>query len=412
MSTPLTRAACEALDAADPLAPLRDRFLLPEGVIYLDGNSLGAMPRTTAARVARTVETEWGRDLITSWNKAGWIGLPRAVGAKIARLIGADADEVVVCDSTSVDLYKLAAAALTLNAPRKVILAEAGDFPTDLYILQGLAGSVGAELKMVAPEAIEAALDETVAVLVLTETNYRSGEIHDMAGLTAKAHAVGALTVWDLSHSAGVLPVDLNGAEADFAVGCGYKYLNGGPGAPAYVFVARRWHEQFRQPLSGWLGHAKPFSFVDDYTPAPGVDRAQCGTPPVLSLVALDEGLNSFQDVEPKALHEKAGELGDLFIALVEQRLPGHGFDIASPRDWSRRGGQVALRHPDAYAICQALIDRGVIPDFRAPDVVRFGLVPLYVRFADLWDAVEILAEVMQSGAWKEQRFAVRAAVT
>jgi kynureninase len=412
MNTPLDRAACQALDAADPLAALRDRFTLPDGVIYLDGNSLGPAPRSTAARVARTAEVEWGRDLITSWNKAGWMALPAKIGAKIARLIGAEADEVVVADSTSVNLYKCAASALSLAAPRKVILAEAGDFPTDLYMLQGLADFSGAELRMVAPDQISASLTDEVALLVLTEVNYRSGEIHDMAGLTAKAHAVGALTVWDLSHSAGVLDVDLNGAKADFAVGCGYKYLNGGPGAPAYVFAARRWHEAMRTPLSGWLGHAQPFAFVDDYAPAPGIARMACGTPPVLSLVALDEGLNSFEGVETAALHERTGRLGDLFIALADQRLASFGLEVASPRDWRRRGGQVSLRHPQAYEICQALIARGVIPDFRAPDVARFGLVPMFVRFAEVWDAVGIIAEVMENEAWRDPRFAVRTAVT
>jgi kynureninase len=412
MNTPLDRAACEALDHADPLGPLRDRFTLPDGVIYLDGNSLGPAPKATAERVARTAELEWGRDLITSWNKAGWMALPAKVGAKIARLIGADADEVVVADSTSVNLYKCAASALKLAAPREVILAEAGDFPTDLYMLQGLADFSGAELRMVAPDQIEAALTDEVAVLVLTEVNYRSGEIHDMAALTAKAHAVGALTVWDLSHSAGVLDVDLNGAKADFAVGCGYKYLNGGPGAPAYVFAARRWHEAMRTPLSGWLGHAQPFAFVDDYSPAPGIARMACGTPPVLSLVALDEGLNSFDGVEMAALHERTGRLGDLFITLADQRLAALGLEVASPRDWRKRGGQVSLRHPHAYEICQALIARGVIPDFRAPDVARFGLVPMFVRFTEVWDAVGILVEVMASEAWRDPRFAVRTAVT
>jgi kynureninase len=408
----LDRAQCEALDQADPLASLRDRFALPDALIYLDGNSLGPLPKTAAARVARTLEWEWGQDLITSWNKAGWIDLPRRIGTRIGRLIGADADEVIVADSTSVDVYKCAASALELKAPRRAIVAEAGDFPTDLYILQGLARTTGCELRIVAPEAVEDALTEDVAALVLTHVNYRTGETHDMAGLTRRAHAVGALAVWDLSHSAGVLDVDLNAAKADLAVGCGYKYLNGGPGAPAYVFVAKRWQEAFQTPLAGWLGHARPFAMIDAYEPAPGIVRAQCGTPPILSLVALEEGVKTFDGVDMSALRARAARLGDLFIALADEHLAGFGLSVASPRDAQRRGGQVSLRHPKGYAICQALIEQGVVPDFRAPDIVRFGLPPTYVRFVDVWDAIERIADVMRSEAWADPRFAKVAAVT
>lgn len=408
----LDRNACEAMDRDDPLASLRDRFLLPDGLIYLDGNSLGPLPKTAGERVRRTLEEEWGRDLITSWNKAGWMDLPRRIGARIAALVGAEADEVIVADSTSVDLYKCAAAALELKAPRRAIVAEAGDFPTDLYMLQGLARTTGAELRMVAPDQVAAALDESVAALVLTHVNYRTGEIHDMAGLTRRAHEVGALAVWDLSHSAGVLDVDLNGAGADLAVGCGYKYLNGGPGAPAYVFVAKRWQPEFRNPLPGWLGHARPFAMIDDYEPAQGVVRAQCGTPPILSLVALEEGVATFDGMDMSALRARAARLGDLFIALAEERLADFGLEVASPRDASRRGGQVSLRHPRGYAICQALIERGVVPDFRAPDIVRFGLAPAYVRAVDVWDAIDRIEQVMRTEAWSDPRFAKVAAVT
>jgi kynureninase len=408
----IDRAHCEALDAQDPLRAIRDRFDIPEGVIYLDGNSLGAPPRGTAEALDRAVREDWGRGLVRSWNAAGWIDLPERLGGKVARLIGAHADEVIVADSTSVDLFKLAAAALRLKPDRRVIVAEAGDFPTDLYILQGLCELTGAELRMVAPDQVEAALTDDVAALVLTHVNYRTGEIHDMAGLTRAAHDAGALTIWDLSHSAGVLDLDLNAANADLAVGCGYKYLNGGPGAPAYLFVARRWQEQFNQPLTGWMGHARPFAFVDDYAPAPGIVRALCGTPPILSMIALEAGLASFDGVEMAAVRAKAQSLGDLFLALVEQRLADHGFTPACPRDGAQRGGQVSLTHPEAYAICQALIEREVIGDFRAPDAVRFGFAPLYVRHVDVWAAVDRLTGVMAQKAWQAERFRVRAKVT
>ncbi|HEY3813356.1 MAG TPA: kynureninase [Caulobacteraceae bacterium] len=407
----ITRTDCEALDAADPLRAIRDRFEIPEGVVYLDGNSLGALAKGVAERLDAAVRQEWGRGLIRSWNTAGWMDLPQRCGAKIARLIGARDDEVIVADSTSVDLFKLASAALSLTG-RNVLVAEAGDFPTDLYILQGLCSLVGAELRMVARQDIEAALSDDVAALVLTHVNYRTGEIHDMDALTRAAQAKGALTIWDLSHSAGVLDIDLNAANADFAVGCGYKYLNGGPGAPAYVFVATRWHERFTQPLTGWLGHARPFAFIDQYEPAPGLARALCGTPPVLSMIALEAGLATFDGVAMRDVRAKAQSLGDLFLTLVDERLGDHGFTPACPRDGGRRGGQVSLRHPQAYGVCQALIEREVIPDFRAPDVVRFGFAPLYTRHLDVWEAVDRLAGVMAEKAFADSRFRVRNAVT
>jgi kynureninase len=412
MTDPIDRAWCEAGDARDPLRHARDRFDLPPGVIYLDGNSLGALPRGVADRIAAVVRDEWGVSLIRAWNRHGWMDLPARIGAAIAPLIGAATDEVVAADSTSVDLFKVAAAALKLRPGRRVIVAEAGDFPTDLYILQGLCESVGAELRLTAPADIEAALTDEVAVLVLTHVNYRTGEIHDMAGLTAAAHAVGALTVWDLSHSAGILDIDLNAAKADLAIGCGYKYLNGGPGAPGYLFVAKRWQADFRQPLTGWLGHARPFAFIDQFEPADGIARGLCGTPPVLSMAAFEAGVATFDELAMADVRAKGRALGDLFIALLDQRLGGHGLEIACPRDGSRRGGQVSVRHPQGYAICQALIEREVIGDFRAPDVARFGLAPLYVRYVDVWDAVQHLLEVMETGAWKEERFSLRAAVT
>lgn len=409
----LTRAACEALDSDDPLATRRDLFELPEGLIYLDGNSLGALPRNVGARLSHAVRDEWGRGLIRSWNTADWISLPARVGGKIARLIGAEADEVICADSTSVNIFKLAAAALMMRPGRKVILSEPGNFPTDLYVLQGLAQFAGdVELRTVPADQIAGALDDSIALLLLTQVHYKSGRLHDMAALTRQAHEVGALTLWDLSHSAGALAVDLNGANADLAVGCGYKYLNGGPGAPAFAYVARRHHEAFRSPLSGWMGHARPFEFVDDYEPGQGLARALCGTPPVLGMTGLDAALEAFDGVEMAQIRAKSMRMGDLFLELAEQRCAGHGFVIACPPDATKRGSQVALAHPDGYAIMQALIAREVIGDFRAPDILRFGFTPLYVRHVDVWDAVERLAQVMDSGEWREARFHQKAAVT
>jgi kynureninase len=410
----LTRAACEALDAADPLAAWRERFALPDGVIYLDGNSLGALPRATAAALEAAVCRQWGADLITSWNKHGWLDLPGRIGAKIARLIGAAPQEVIVTDSISVNLVKLIAAALHLRPGRPVVVAERGSFPTDLYVAQGLAELLGdrLELRTVASAELEAALDERTALLMLTHVDYRSGRIHDMARLTRAAHEVGALALWDLAHSAGAMPVDLTGAGADLAVGCGYKYLNGGPGAPAFLFVAERWQEAARQPLTGWLGHEAPFDFAGAYRPAPGIRRFLAGTPPILSLVALETGVEMFLAVDQAALRAKSVALTEQFIALVEARCAGCGLELASPRDARRRGSQVAFRHAQGYPIMQALIARGVIGDFRAPDLLRFGFAPLYVRFVDLFDAVVRLQEILSEQAWDRPEFKQRAAVT
>ena len=407
----MTRDDCLALDRADPLADRRGLFDLPDGLIYLDGNSLGALPHAVKAQVARTVEAEWGHDLIRSWNTAGWIDLPKRVGAKIAPLIGAAVDEVICADSTSTNIFKLAAGALALRPGRRVIVSEPGNFPTDLYVLQGLAKLLGdVELRVVEPAQIPGALGEEVALLLLTQTHYKSGRLHDMAALTRAAHAAGALTLWDLSHSAGALEVDLNGADADLAVGCGYKYLNGGPGAPAFAYVARRHQGAFRSPLSGWMGHARPFDFVDDYRPGEGMARLLCGTPQVIGMAALEAALSAFDGVSLAALRAKSMRLGDLFIELVEQRL--EGFAIASPRDATQRGSQVSLRHADGYPIMQALIARQVVGDFRAPDILRFGFAPLYIRHVDVWDAVDRFAQVMASGEWREPRFNQVSAVT
>lgn len=409
----ITRQDCLDRDTADPLGGVRERFSLPDGVIYLDGNSLGALPIAAAAAVRDVSERQWGHDLIASWNKHGWIGLPQTVGGKIARLVGARASEVVAADSVSVNLFKLAAAAVCAQGDRRVVLTEGGDFPTDLYILQGLAGLMpDIELRVVRPGEIGAALDDRVAVVLLSHVHYRSGAVRDMAGLNAAIRTAGAMSLWDLSHSAGVLDVDLNRDGADLAAGCGYKYLNGGPGAPAWLFVAERHQAALRNPLSGWMGHARPFDFVDDYTPAAGIDRWLCGTPPILSLAALDAALGAFDGVDVGAARAKAGALGDLFIERVEARCAGKGLTLASPREAAARGGQVSFRHPHGWAVMQNLIARGVIGDFRSPDVIRFGFAPLYVRQVDVWDAVEVLGGILDSESWRDPRYQIVAAVT
>jgi len=407
-----TRAACEELDARDTLAFARERFVVPEGVIYLDGNSLGCLPKTTAPRLAQLVAEEWGKDLITSWNRNDWIGLPGRIGSRIAPLIGAGKDEVIVADSTSVNLFKLAAGAMCLNAPRRVILTERRNFPTDLYVLQGLEEFLGYELRMVAREELVDALTTDVALLALTHADFKTGEIHDMRALNAAAHKAGALTLWDLSHSAGAMELFLDRDEADLAIGCGYKYLNGGPGAPAYLYVARRHQKDLRQPLSGWMGHAAPFDFSETYRPADGMLRHLCGTQAVISMAALEEGIATFDGVDMAAVRAKSRALGDLFLDLVEARCGDSGFAVACPRDSAKRGSQVSLRHADGYAIMQALIAGRVIGDFRAPDFIRFGFAPLYNRYVDVWDAVDRLATIMKDGVWREARFQARAAVT
>ncbi len=410
----LTRETLGNRDQADPLAATRDAFSLPPGVIYLDGNSLGAMPKATAARVTDLVTRQWGTDLIRSWNTHDWIGAAARIGAKIAPLVGANTDEVIVADSTSVNLFKLACGALSLRPGRRVILTEPGNFPTDLYILQGLERLLGgrAEVKVRDREDLPGAIDGDTAAVVLTHVHYKTGECWPMAEITARAHADGAVALWDLSHSAGALPVDLNAAEADLAVGCGYKYLNGGPGAPSFVFVARRWQNEIGTPLAGWMGHADPFAFGDDYQPAAGIRQQLCGTPGMLGLTALECGVDTFAGIDMSALAAKGRALGDTFIALVESRCTGDALTLASPRDAARRGSHVSFRHPMGYAIMQALIARGVIGDFRAPDILRFGFTPLYLSFAEVWDAVEILREVLDSGVYLEPRFSERSAVT
>ncbi len=402
------------LDGADPLEGFRDRFTLPDGVIYLDGNSLGALPKAAVERVHQVVTGEWGEGLIRSWNAsdlgAGWINLPQRIGAKIAPMIGARASEVIVADSVSVNLFKLISAALKMRPGRKVILSEPGNFPTDLYMIQGLQEQGVAEQRLAAREQIADAFDDDVALLLLTHVHYKSGAMHDMAALTNAAHEAGALVLWDLSHTGGAMPVDLNAVGADFAVGCGYKYLCGGPGAPAYAFVAGRHHETLSQPLSGWMGHARPFAFDDAYIPAPGVDRLLCGTPHVLSMSALEVGVDLIAEIGVDRLYAKSQALSEFFLECLSDR--DIALELVSPSDSIRRGSQLSFRHENAYAICQALIARGVIGDFRDPDILRLGFAPAYLRFEDMAEAVRHLAEVLQTGEWQRDEFNQRAAVT
>jgi kynureninase len=415
-----SRAQAQALDARDALAPLRDRFHVPESVIYLDGNSLGALPKATATHIDRVIREEWGNGLIRSWNDASWFPIAERVGAKIARLIGAAPGEVVAADSTSVNLFKVLAVALRLRPGRAVILSERDNFPTDLYIAQGLADLLGgrARLELQAPNdddaivARIAAHAHELAVVMLTHVDYRTGAMHDMVRITRAAHEAGALMIWDLAHSAGAVPVELNAAGADFAVGCSYKYLNGGPGAPAFLFVAQRHQSGFIQPLSGWMGHARPFDFAPGYAPAEGVARFLCGTPSVIAMSAVEVGVDLMAEASIAALREKSLALADLFIRAVGDDAARLGLDLRTPREPARRGSQVSFGHAQGYPVMQALIARGVIGDFRAPDILRFGFAPLYLRYVDVWDAAAALREVLETRAWDRPEFHRRQAVT
>jgi kynureninase len=404
-------AEAAALDAADPLGSFREAFMLPPGLLYLDGNSLGPLPRAAVERLDTVVREEWGRGLIRSWNDAGWIGAQARLGGKIAGLIGAQPDEVIVSDSTSANLYKLVVAAMQARPDRSVVLSEPGDFPTDLYMIEGALRTLGGGRRLVlaAGGGIETALSPDVGLLVLCHTHYKTAAVRRMRELTAAAQAAGALVLWDLSHSGGVLEVDLNGCNADLAVGCTYKYLNGGPGAPAYLFVARRHQGDLISPLSGWMGHARPFDFVDHYEAGGGIQRFACGTPPMLSLAGLEPGVDLAIAAGAARMAAKARALGDLFI-----RRTAHLREVTlvSPRDPAERGGHVSLSHPDGYAIMQALIARGVIGDFREPDIMRFGFSPLPLSFAEVAKAAEILSDVLASGAYDDPVYRQRAAVT
>ena len=405
-----------ALDDADPLAGLRDSFTLPADVIYLDGNSLGALPRAVPDRIAATVTGDWGDGLIRSWNDADWINAPRRVGAKIAPLIGAAPDNVIAADSTTVNLFKVLSAALALRPRRRKIITETRNFPTDNYIAEGVIRQTGGAHRLVHADdvtTIADLLDDDVAVLMLTHVNYRDGSVHDMAGLTRAAHDAGALVIWDLAHSAGVMPLDLAGCDVDFAVGCGYKFLNGGPGAPAFLYVSSRHLGGDGQPLSGWFGHADPFGFAPHYRPAGDITQYLCGTPPVISMVALEAALDLWDGIDMRQIHAKARQLTGYFIDLVEARCGGHGLALISPRDAALRGAQVAFTHATGgHAIIAALIAEGVIGDFRAPDVLRFGFAPLYTRFVDVWHAVDRLAGILDQRRWDRPEFHLRRKVT
>lgn len=390
----------------------RAMFDLPEGTIYLDGNSLGPLPRAVAARVAETIRKDWGQSLIRAWNDAGWMDLPRRIGDRVGRLIGAEPGSVVMGDTLSIKVYQALAAALDLASGRRVILSDTGNFPSDLYMAEGLLGMLGPEyrLKTVVPEAVLEAIDDTVAAVMVTEVDYRTGRRHDMAALTQRAHEVGALAIWDLAHSAGALPVEVAAGGADFAVGCSYKYLNSGPGGPAFIYVAPRLADRVRPALSGWLGHEAPFAFDLAYRPGAGIERMRVGTPPILQLVALDAALDIWDRVDMADLRRRSLELGDLFVSLVERACPE--LVLATPREAARRGSQISFRHPEGYAIIQALIAEGVIGDFRAPDILRFGITPLYLDEMDITRAAEILAQIMAERRWDQPRFKTRAKVT
>ena len=406
------RSRAEALDAADPTAFARARFRLPDGLVYLDGNSLGALPTAVPDAVQEVVTAQWGRDLITSWNAHDWWDAPRRVGARLAALIGAADDEVLVADSTSANLFKVLVAAARMRPGRRVIVTEPGNFPADLYITDSVAGLLGLQVRRVDPSDVGAVIGDDVAAVSFSHVDYRTGRLHDMAGVTRVVQDSGALMVWDLSHSAGALPVDLSGAGADFAVGCGYKYLNGGPGAPAYVMAARRHHGDVHQPLTGWTGHARPFAMEGSYEPATGIDRFRCGTPPMVSLLTLEAALTAYDGVDLSALRAKSLSLTALFIELADEVLAPLGFSVVTPRAADERGSQVSLRHPDAYPVVQALIARGVVGDYRQPDVVRLGFAPLYVRHVDVVTAVEEAAAVVTAGEHRDDRYAVRSTVT
>jgi len=404
-------AEARSLDAADPLAFARERFRLPEGVIYLDGNSLGALPTATPAALANAAERQWGEDLIASWTKHDWIDWPTKIAARLVPIVGAKPSELLIADSTSVCLFKLLATAVRARPGRSTILSQKHNFPTDLYVAQGLAEMLGLRLKAVSPGDVMGAIDEDVAVVTLTHVDYRSAALHDLRAINHGAHAAGALTLWDLSHSAGAVVIDLDGDGCDLAVGCGYKYLNGGPGAPAFIYVAERLQDELRSPLQGWMGHAEPFAFVDEYSPADGMLKFLTGTPSILALAALDAGLATFDGIAMTGIEAKARKLSQLFVDEVEARC-GDEVRLASPRDPSQRGSHVVFAHPEGYAVMQALIARGVIGDFRAPDLMRFGFTPLYTRFVDVVRAAEILAEILLSRDWDQPRFRARARVT
>ena len=401
------------MDEADVLAPLRQEFTLNEGEIYLDGNSLGPVSISVRRRVNEVIDDEWGRGLVRSWNDAGWMGEPTRLGDRIAPLIGAGPGEVLVADTLTFLIAKLIGAALEHRPDRHVVLTDAANFHSDIYIIEAMCERAGrpVTMKTIERDRLEEYLNDDVALVELTQVDYRTGESLDMAGITAKVHAAGALMLWDFAHSAGAVPLDVTGADVDFAAGCGYKYLNGGPGAPAFLYVRKSWQGKLRNPLPGWLGHARPFDFELTYVPAEGMQAFVTSSPSIVALAALDGALDIWARTSMAQVRAKSLALTDLFIQLVEERLPGV-FDVVTPLDHAKRGSQVALRHPEGYGIIQALIENGVIGDFRAPDICRFGFTPLYLRFVDVFDAVERISKVITTESFRDGRFAVRNAVT
>ena len=410
----IAREDLERLDRDDPLSNFRAEFVLPPGILYFDGNSLGAMPATVGPLVRQIVEKEWAEGLVTSWNEAGWFDLPLRLGGKIAGLIGAQPDEVVVTDSTGIDLYKALAAALQHRPERRIIVMEGSNFPTDNYVAQGLVGQLGNgyEIRFAEADELGSAIDDEVAAICLTHVHYKSGRILDMAALTEAAHEYGAIAVWDLCHSAGAMQVDVNACLVDFAVGCTYKYLNGGPGSPGFIFVAERHLGKYRQPLTGWWGHAEPFAFERDYRPASGIRQMLSGTQPVLSLAVAEAGIDIMRRADMQAIREKSMRMTDLLIGLVDKRCSGLDLALVSPRDARLRASQVSFHHDNGFPVMQALISRGVIGDYRAPGNLRFGVTPLYLHYTDIWDAVEILRDVLETGVWREPEFNTRGPVT
>lgn len=410
----ITKAYCQKLDKKDPLAPLRKAFYLPKGKINMDGNSLGSLPKSTKKRLQEVVQKEWGEGMIASWSQAGWFESPIRVGNKIAPLIGANEGEVIVADTTSVNIFKALCAAISLNKGRQIMLSEKGNFPTDLYMMQGIASFSEGRLinKVVEPSVILEELTEEVAVLLLTQVHYKTAAIKDMKTITQKAHEKGILVVWDLSHSVGSIEVALNDCQVDFAVGCGYKFLNGGPGAPAFMYVAKRHQQKALSILSGWMGHQDPFAFTDEYTPAPNIARFRCGTPGILSMAALENGVDLFGQTTIKDLRQKAIQLSHLFMELMAQECGDFGFTLASPAEDEKRAGHVAYSHEEGHGIYQAIKKEGVVSDFRTPDILRFGITPMYLRFQDIFKVVNIIKAVMETRAWDRAEYKVRAAIT
>lgn len=410
----ITKMSCIQLDEQDGLSALREEFVLPPEVIYLDGNSLGVLPKKTSLQMKTAIEKEWGQGLIRSWNQADWIHMPQRLGDKLAPLIGANEGEVIITDSTSINIFKVLVAALRLNATKNVIVTESANFPTDLYISESVITMMGCERRLI-PEGesnIEKFIDDSVAVVLLTHINFKTGEIYDMERITQKAHMLGALVVWDLCHSVGAVPLHLSQHGVDFAVGCTYKFLNGGPGAPAFVYVKKSLLPSLQQPLTGWMGHAKPFNFDIDYQSAKDISQFLCGTPPILSYTAIDTSLDVFAKVDMHVVRDKSIKLTQLFIDLMEQECADYQFQLITPKDANSRGSMVSFTHPEGYPIIQALIANGVIGDFRAPNILRFGIAPLYLRYVDIWNTVQYLKKIMETSEWNHPKFKTREAVT